>query len=55
MSSSNRRSQSANGKFLRARQKLAAVHPAVNVPIKEIEQALREIGCFVSLHGSISG
>ena len=45
----------ADGKFLRAVEKLAAINAAVHVPVKQIQELLGEIGRFLSLHRNTPG
>jgi hypothetical protein len=44
------RGHTADGKFLRTIQKLAAVDPAMRVSVEQVQELLREIRCFLSFH-----
>ncbi len=46
--------EAADGEFLRAIQKVAALDVAMDIEIEEVEQLLREVRRFFALHGGDS-
>ena len=49
----SRRGHTADRKFLRTVQKVAAAHPAMHVSVEKIQKLLRKVRCLFAFHGSL--